>query len=377
MRIGIDARLIDETGVGRYIRNLLLWLSKLDTQNEYIIYLTPEAFDSFQLPNLRWEKRKVNIRWHTIQEQLLLPLLYIRDRIQLLHVPYFTIPILFPGKIVSTIHDLTILHERTGKATTLPRYLYTLKHIGYRIILSFGIFRSSRIIAVSHAVAKEVIRRYHLHSSSVVVTYEGVDECILTVHPLDPNISHPYFLYVGNVYPHKNAEILLDAFEQIYNQKMSVEKVILIFVGKIDYFYRRIQQRVVLRFPASSVVFLGHVSDEVLAGLYHYSVATVFPSKMEGFGLPAIESLALGCPVIVSDIPVFREVLDYPGVTFVQNNDPEAWAKALIYALHDKEKRNIWKTDREKNKFLEKFSWKKMAEKTLSVYEDSYRIRPD
>src|ERR1700690_1183396 len=179
MRIGIDARLINETGVGRYIRNLLYWLGTIDDQNEYIIYLNSQAFTTFSVPNSRWHKKLVDIGWHTISEQLFLPFVYVRDRIDVLHVPYFTIPIFFPGKIICTFHDLTILHEKTGKATTLPRPFYAAKHLGYRCIVALGMKRASHIITVSHTVEQEIRATYHLPAHAVSVIYEGIDANLL------------------------------------------------------------------------------------------------------------------------------------------------------------------------------------------------------
>src|SRR3989344_5912882 len=117
MKIGIDARLINETGVGRYIRNLINVLARIDRINSYIVFVRD---DSWNPPNERWEKRIIDIPWHSISEQLIFPWLLIKEHLDLVHIPYFNVPIFYPGKFVVTIHDLTILHFDTGKATTLP-----------------------------------------------------------------------------------------------------------------------------------------------------------------------------------------------------------------------------------------------------------------
>src|SRR3990167_1427096 len=98
MKIGIDGRLIEETGVGRYIKNLTRELGKYDKENRYVIFLRKKSFDSFSLPNDRWSKRLVEIPWHSFREQLLMPLLFLKDHLDLVHVPYFNIPIFYPGK---------------------------------------------------------------------------------------------------------------------------------------------------------------------------------------------------------------------------------------------------------------------------------------
>lgn len=153
-----------------------------------------------------------------------------------------------------------------------------------------------------------------------------------------------YFLYVGNAYPHKNLEVLIRAAREAC--------VKVIFVGKSDYFYKRLG------------IMPKSVSDAELKELYRHANALVFPSLMEGFGLPAVEAINEGCPVIVSDIPVFHEILGDSAIYF----DPHDAAQ-LSELLHSKI---------EKPKKLAKdYSWHKMAEETLSVYENSVRLRQD
>lgn len=152
-----------------------------------------------------------------------------------------------------------------------------------------------------------------------------------------------YFLYVGNAYPHKNLEMLIRAASRVAAR--------IIFVGRDDYFYRRLHIK-----PKK-------VTDEELSNLYEHAEALVFPSRMEGFGLPALEALAHGCPVIASDIPVFHEILgDIP--KYFDPHDEEA----LVECLKNPPLRS--QSFQEKAaKVVRTYSWQKMAKKTLSVYE--------
>lgn len=158
-----------------------------------------------------------------------------------------------------------------------------------------------------------------------------------------------YFLYVGNAYPHKNLEMLLCA-----SARASVK---LVCVGKDDYFYRRLHIK-----PK-------RVTDEELSNLYEHADALVFPSRMEGFGLPALEALAHGCPVIASDIPVFHEILgDVP--KYFDPHDEEALVECLKNPpLRSKPFQEI------AEKLVQKYSWQKMVKETLSVYENSACLR--
>lgn len=155
-----------------------------------------------------------------------------------------------------------------------------------------------------------------------------------------------YFLYVGNAYPHKNVELLLQA--------ASIAGVRVVFVGKEDYFYKRLGIK-----PQT-------VTDAQLSVLYKNAVALVFPSLMEGFGLPPLEALENNCPVVVSDIPVFHEILGGSAIYF-DPYSPGDLAKIL--------KDIIKKRPPVDSSIVAKYSWRKMAKETLSVYENCIGIR--
>jgi len=170
MKIGIDARLINETGVGRYIRNLIIELEKIDTKNTYVLFLRKDAYSSF---HTRFQKRLADIPWHSVSEQLFMPAIIHRERLDLLHVPYFNVPLLYFGKFVVTIHDLTILHFDTGKATTLPYVVYKFKRLAYYFLLLKAIHWSEKIIAVSETTKQEILHHFDVLPENIDVIYEG------------------------------------------------------------------------------------------------------------------------------------------------------------------------------------------------------------
>ncbi|MEK7543837.1 MAG: glycosyltransferase family 1 protein [Patescibacteria group bacterium] len=385
MNIGIDARLINETGVGRYIRNLVREIGHQDKINEYTIFLKKKEYTSFELPNPRWKKVLADVGWHSVSEQLIMPWLLFQARLDLVHIPYFNIPIFYPGRMVATIHDLTILHFDTGRATTLPWILYKLRRVGYRIALAVGLRRVRTIIAVSLTTKKEIIDHLHVQPKKIVVTYEGVDEKVSAkggpasgwksqkssarnatqsvaggkVKSQKRIIENPYFLYVGNAYPHKNLEMLLRAFQQLTIDNSQLTKNLkLVLVGKDDFFYRKIKKLAASMNLGESVLYFGQADDAQLANLYAHAIAFVFPSLMEGFGLPALEALSFGCPVIVSDIPVFHEILGSQA-TYFNPQDPGDIAQKMS--------QNVVKP---KNIILDGYSWFKLVSDTLRVYEN-------
>ncbi len=324
MKIGIDARLLNETGVGKYIRNLIKGLELLDKKNQYIIY-TP------------------NVPWHSFSEQLIMPILFLKDRLDFVHIPYFNVPIFYPGKFIVTIHDLTILHFDTGKASTLPLPLYKLRRLGYWIALFIGLHRAVKIIAVSETTKKEIIDHFHINPDKIIVTYEGVDPLLPTGKRI---IKEPYFLYVGNAYPHKNLEILIGA-----------TPIQLVLVGKQDFFYNKLPHN-------RKIVLFGEASEGELQNLYKNATALVFPSLMEGFGLPGLEAMAVGTPVVCSDIPVFHEIYADAALYFDPKSEKDMKSKLELVQNTDTRNNLIKKGFSQ----VKKYSWEKMARQTLVVF---------
>lgn len=358
MKIGIDARLIHETGVGRYIRNLIVEIARQDTTNTYVVFLRKDAYDTFLPPNKRWKKICTDIPWHSVSEQIGMPIAYGKQHLDLVHIPYHNPPIFYPGRFVVTIHDVTILRTNTGKATTLPMPIYRLKRMLYWLLLAVSLRRACRILAVSETTKKELLSHFSLDPNKIIVTYEGVDAQVGQSRAgQTPLISSPYVLYVGNAYPHKNIEVLLTLAHEFHRT--------VVLVGGDDIFYRRLRTKVARMNLSSSVIFFGKATDIQLANLYAHATAFVFPSKMEGFGLPALEALSHRCPLVVSDIPVFHEILG-DVATFVDTSDARSIEHALAHLKKPKEERV--------RSLLSTYSWERMAKQTTEIYEGCTRL---
>ncbi|HUD20131.1 MAG TPA: glycosyltransferase family 1 protein [Patescibacteria group bacterium] len=365
MKIGIDARLIGETGVGRYIRNLIRELGDIDSVNQYILFFRKRDYHTFSPPNDRWTKRLADVSWHSVREQIVMPWLFTKEHLDLVHIPYFNAPILYFGKYIITIHDLTILQTDTGKATTLPYFFYKIRRFGYRIVLGLGIMNARKIITVSKTVKDDIIKHFGINQDKIIVTYEGIDPNFLkkiNIPTAKSSISGDYFLYVGNVYPHKNIELMLEAYREY--QKAVKKSALLVFVGPDDYFYRRLAGVVYATEIQDHVLFLHDIGDVELHALYANAIALLFPSRMEGFGLPALEALAAGCPVIVSDIPIFREILE-DFATFVDTRKPGLLKDALVRISEHSTRREM---SNKIKPFLLRYNWHDLAVKTYDIY---------
>ncbi len=371
MRIGIDARLYSQTGVGRYLRNLIPNLAKIDKKNEYLVYLTGKDFYSFKLPNNRWRKKLLDISWHSFAEQLVLPLILLKDHLDLVHIPYFNIPVIYPGKFILTIHDLIVDHFDTGKASTKHPIFYNIKRLGYRMIMKIGIKRAVAILAISQTTKDEIISHYHVFRDKITVTPDALDENFQRVANQQKRqnyYSFQYILYVGNAYPHKNLEKLVDAFSIL----VRTHNVKLVLAGDDHYFYPRLKKYVQKKQLAKKVVFYGNADDRELVNLYSFARCLVFPSRMEGFGLPNLEALICGCLPVVSDIPVFKEIWGNKLIYF-NPQKPENIAVKIREVL-DYPKDIYQKKVREAERIVYDYQWPDTARETLESYENCFSL---
>lgn len=367
MRIGIDGRLWNETGVGRYIRSLFYFLSAYDKENEYVWFLGKKEFETLELPSKKWKKVETNIHWHTLSEQLILPWVFCKEHLDLLHFPYFSFPILYPKKFVVTIHDLIFDHYKTGKASTLPGWFYVIKKIGYHMVLWIAARRAKAILTLSHDAKAEIMDHYGVNTKKIVVTHESGKledpRTEFSGNAFDQMRKlQPYILYVGNAHPHKNVEMLVMAIQKL-RQKRHIR---LVLVGNDAFFYPKLKEFIKQKKAEDFVTIVGSVPNDAIAAWYHFAQALVTASKMEGFGIPPLEAMSVGCPVIVSDIPVFHEVYGDAAVFFNQN-DAQNIADTIDKTLANKV---LIKDLIEKGyKKANSYSWEKTVEETAAVYK--------
>ncbi len=360
-KIGIDVRLWKETGIGRYIRNLVLNLGEFDKDNTYVFFAKRSDFEEIKrsAKNVKFELITCEIPWHSVKEQFEFPRLLNKYNLDLMHFPYFSVPAFYNKPFVVTVHDLIINHFPTGQATTLPLPFYLIKKMGYSVVIKNAIVKSKKILVPSKATKQEILDHYAVGDDKVHITPEGVDTDIIHFKPVIFKEKNPYFLYVGNAYPHKNVERLIDAF-QIFSEKHP--EYILRLVGKKDFFYKRLIEKV----KTPNVEFMGYVNDSDLAKLYKYSRATFVPSLMEGFGLTVLEAMSMGSIVACSDISSLKEVAGSNALYF-KPTDVLSIASVMdeISTMPGKDRDTYISKSK---KHIEKYSWKNMAIDTIDVY---------
>jgi glycosyltransferase involved in cell wall biosynthesis len=284
MKIAIDGRLWSQTGVGRYIRNLTINLSKIDKKNSYTIFTTKEDFQSVKEALNSWEVIIAGVKWHTLEEQYMFYNTLRKYSFDLVHFPYFSIPVLYKKPFVITIHDLIVDHYPTGKASTLSKPFYLFKFHSYKYVIRTAAKNAKKIIVPSNATKKEIVEHLNINEEKIEVTPEAADEGVTKDFNLK-NIPDQYFLYVGNAYPHKNLEFLLKSFKETTNE---IKNTKLILVGREDHFYESLKEK----FSSDNIVFYGNATDQELSYLYKNAIGLVMPSFMEGFGLPVLEAMA-------------------------------------------------------------------------------------
>lgn len=368
MRIGIDARLYTQTGVGRYIKNLVAELALSDKENEYFLYIRSEETEEIQIPK-NWYKYAVDIPWHSFREQYELPKLLLSHNLDVMHFPYFNVPVFYPGKFLLTIHDLIIDHFDTGRASTLPYPVYKLKRLGYKTALTTAIKRASHITTISEATKDEIMDHYQVRSEKITVTYDALDDTfrhLADTTRVKPMYTFPYILYVGNAYPHKNLENFLHAFKLLRTKS----PVKLVFAGNDTFFYPRVREYAHKIGLKNETEFFGMANDSELLRLYAGCTCLVFPSLMEGFGLPTFEALYCNRLPVVSDITVFHELWgdDLP---MFNPNDPQHIADVISHTLSLPKSEYARKVAAAKKR-INKFNWKHTANQTREIYRRIY-----
>lgn len=364
MTIGIDARLWKQTGIGRYISNLVTELSTLDKENQYVLFARPEDVEDILsvVGNKGFVVIPTGIRWHSVSEQIEFPRLLNKYNLDLVHFPYFSVPVFYKKPFVVTVHDLIINHFPTGKASTLPLPLYKLKRAGYEFILKKAIKDAKKVITPSNATREEIIDPYHTSKDKIIVTPEGVDDAISDFKPVLFKAKNPYFLYVGNAYPHKNLEKFLEAFKlfTVNGSQFTVK-----MVGRQDYFYKKLKE-FVKKEKIEGVEFLGYVADSDLAKLYFQAAATFVPSLMEGFGLTTLEAMSMGSIVACSKIPALTEACGENALYFNPTDVLSiVGAMGKVREMGEKERASMISAGK---KYAATFSWTNTAKLTLDVY---------
>ena len=375
MKIGIDARFIQDEyiGIGRYSHSLLKAMAEVDRENEYVVYKNPACRGRI----VEGENfREVAVASAPISAGTLFSLgrRLRADGLDLFHSHFYITPLAKPCMQVVTIHDITPL--------LFPKYYsgrnYVLEQLAlwfHKALIPRTIRRSDRIIAVSEFTKKCILEAVPRRDAGTIdVIYEGTEP-----HFRPPanaaeiervraaaGLPERYFIYVGNTKPHKNLDGLAKAFSALLDSSPRYRDIRLIIAGKQDRFFPALRERVASLDHGEKVIFPGYVGEAELSAFYAGALALVFPGLLEGFGLPVLEAMACGAPVIASNASSIPEVTGEAAI-LVDPRDTGRIAEAMARVADDGALR-----DRMASQSLDRaatFSWRKAALETISVYE--------
>ena len=374
-RIGIDvtSALTQGGGIGRYTRELVNALVSLPSSNQYHLF-SAKVVDSPPVPDPLPENPQVTYKAAPLSEQWLyrlwyrarlpLPVQWVTGRLDLFHSPDFVLPPTAGGiPTLLTVHDLSFVHYPEVYPLPLVTYLNQ--------VVPWSVQRATHILADSQATKEDLLTEWGVKEEKVTVLYSGVHERFQPVADAAKikNVrqkygigERPFVLAVGTVQPRKNYQMLIQAFKNV----AGVYEHQLVFAGGKGWLEEEMVAEVQRQELQNRVTFIGFVADEDLPALYSTADLLAFPSLYEGFGLPVLEAMACGLPVLLSTASSLPEV----GGEAARSLDPldmNGWSGEMIRLLGDKGQLAAMRAGGFKQ--AQRFSWIAAANQLLNIYD--------
>ena len=367
MRIGIDARKLHDFGIGTYIRNLLRQLARLDRDTEFVVLCRPEDRDGLTGLGENFRPVVETAGNYSITEQVRVPLALRREGVTLFHAPHYVLPPLVRCRSVVTIHDCIHL--------MFPQYLPNRAALAYaRTSIGMAARRATRVMTVSESSKRDILRFVDTQPEKIDVIYNAYDdrfgiepeeEAVVRVRERF-QLHDEFVLYAGNVKPHKNVERLIQAFDRV--RRRGLDHLKLVIIGDEVSKYAALRRAVHKHQLHKYVRFLGYVPEETLAVMYRLAGVFVFPSLYEGFGLPPLEAMASGTPVVTSNVSSLPEVAGGAAL-LVDPHDPDAIADGIFQVLTNEQTR--WAMRKKGLERARQFSWEASVARVLGIYREA------
>ncbi len=376
LTVGIDIRRAGPFGVGTYIKNLVRSLLRVAPENEYVLIGTNEHLQHLGELNgnfrLGHYDRRPNARWSHLDYGLALH----RLGLDVFHMPHRWVPLSTPGPYVATLHDLNNILFPPEDAN---KYMQRIR----LLTLGKGLRGAERVITVSEATKKDAVKRLRVQADRIRVVYDAVDDQVS--QPVKEqerrttlerySIADPFILYAGRIQVHKNVPRLIEAFAVVKSKlenHWKFHNLRLIIIGDDISAFPNVRHTVMRTRMQDSVRFLGFVPIETLRVFYACATAFLFPSLYEGFGLPPLEAMAHGTPVVTSNVSSMPEAVGQAAVLVNPENVFDI-ARGLEQVLVDDDCR----ADLRRRGFeqLRKFSWDESAKRVVEIYHEAAKVR--
>ena len=368
--ISMDARILTNnvSGLERYIYQLTVHLSKIETEKCFYIFLHQPAFENKVGQNFKEEIAKDLKKLITSQNKKIA-----YGEIELFHVTwqdmhwYHNLPLIWSKRSVITIHDLINL--------LTPEYHHLLERVMYKILLKCVVRWADRIIAISEYTKQDIIKHLNADKKKIKVIHPATDSRfqpilnrkVIEIMKSKYHIQGRYILTVGKSYIHKNIPHLIKAFKNLVSKENIEHKLVLVGEKYLVQANLQIQKIIAELDLEEKVIWLGYIDDEDMPAMFTGADLFVLPSYYEGFGFPVLEAMSCGTPVIASNVTSIPEVVGDAGI-LVSPTDVEELTRSMSALLKDQELRNtLIKKGLERSKT---FSWEKCARETLEVYNE-------
>ncbi len=324
MKIGIDCRIYSSkfTGIGRYTHELVKNLIRINDEkmrpHEIVLFFNEPEFNEYNPPNPAIKKVLVNARHYSFAEQIKFLRTLNKEHLDFMHFPHFNIPYFYCRPYTVTIHDLTI-SLFPGKGNKIWKFF---QKIAYDIIIKNATVKAKKVITVSENTKRDLIEKLNVPEEKIEVIYNGVSDDFTLIE--DPKIfqktlnkykiKKEFLLYTGVWRYHKNLPRLIEAFA-IFRQKKNID-ISLVLTGRPDPEYPETKDKVKELNLIDDVIFTGLINEEELVHLYNAANIYVFPSLYEGFGLPPLEAMKCGTPVVASNTSSIPEICGQENAIF-------------------------------------------------------------
>lgn len=354
MKIALDVQttLGQPTGFGFYVSNLTENLKNIDQKNQYVL-ARPQSEVDFSTPQ------------RFIWDQFKFPSIARQNKADLLHQPCFSAPLLFNGPVVVTIHDIISI--------LFPQNIPFASRMFYSKWMPFSYAKAKHIISISESTKRDIMRVLKIPENKITVIHNGYDAKLkkkiseeeITKVRAKYSLPQDYLLHIGTLEPRKNLDFLIDVFCEAIKDKKNAN-LSLVITGKKGWYFEGLFEKVRKLELEEKVIFTGYIDEGDKGAIYQGAKIFTFPSLYEGFGLPPLEAMACGVPVISSNTSSMPEVIGDAG-ELISPKNKMAWVEAITRINGDEK---LYKQMQSKNATqIEKFDWEKTAQKTIEVYE--------